>query len=81
MKAVTEVASHDTPVCVAEYPRPCCISSEPRKMNEKKALKAKNAERLAATSVRFFSANAGTSGARERASIRTNAASSKRFRP
>ena len=47
---------------VAEYLRPCCINSEPRKMNEKKALKVKNAERLAATSVRFRSTAAGTSG-------------------
>src|SRR6266498_1520421 len=70
MKAVTEVASHDTPVFVAEYPRTCCINSEPRKMNEKKALKVKKAERLAATSVRFLSAVAGTSGWLERASIR-----------
>src|ERR671918_2235774 len=75
-KAVAEVASQDRPVFVGEYPRTCCISSEPRKMNEKKALKVKNAERLAATSVRFLSATAGTSGAGGRASVRTNAASS-----
>ena len=81
MNAVTEVASHDTPVFVAEYPRTCCISSEPRKMKEKKALKVKNAERLAATSVRFRSAAAGTSGWRERASIRTKAASSSAAAP
>src|SRR5205085_2054313 len=29
MNAVTDVASHDTPVFVAEYPRTCCIRSEP----------------------------------------------------
>ena len=65
-KAVTDVASQATPVLVGEYPRTCCISSDPRKMKEKNALKAKNAERLAATSVRCFTAAAGTSGARDR---------------
>ena len=52
------------------------MNSDPRKMNEKNAPKAKNAERLAATSVRCFTAAAGTSGVRDRASIRTNDASS-----
>ena len=52
------------------------MSSVARKMNEKNALKAKNADRLAATSVRFLTAAAGTSGARDRASIHTNDASS-----
>ena len=41
--AVTDVASHDTPVFVGEYPSTCCMSSEPRKMNEKKAPNVKNA--------------------------------------
>ncbi len=40
------------------------MNSDPRKMKEKNALKAKNAERLAATSVRCFTTPAGTSGAR-----------------
>ena len=49
-------------------------------MKEKNAPKAKNAERLAATSVRCFTAAAGTSGVRDRASIRTNDASRQRGR-
>jgi hypothetical protein len=76
-KAVSDVASHATPVFVGEYPRTCCISSVARKMNEKNALNVKNAERLAATSVRCRSAAAGTSGSRDRASMRTNDASSR----
>ena len=52
------------------------MSSDPQEGERKKALKMKNAERLAATSVRFRSAAAGTSGAGERASMRTNATSS-----
>src|SRR5262245_23252109 len=52
------------------------MSSEPRKMNEKKAPNTKNAERLAATRVRCFTTAIGTSGASERASTRTNATSS-----
>ena len=57
---------------------PAASTAIPRKMKEKNALKAKNAERLAATSVRFLSAAAGTSGCGDRASIRTNDASRQR---
>ena len=42
-------------------------------MNEKKAPKVKNADRLAATSARCLSAAAGTSGDCDRASTPTNA--------
>ena len=57
------------------------MRSEPRKMKEKNALNVKNAERLAATSVRFLSAVAGTRGWLARASIRTKAASSSAAAP
>ena len=39
-QAVADVASHNTPVLVAEYPRTCCTSSVAPKMNEKKAATA-----------------------------------------
>ena len=74
--AVTDVASQATPVFVGEYPRTCCMSSVRQEDEREEGAKAKNADRLAATSVRFLSAAAGTSGAGERASIRTNDASS-----
>jgi hypothetical protein len=72
---VAVVASQATPVRVGEYPRTCCMSSEPRKMKAKKAPNVKKAERFAATSVRLRSAELGTSADRDRASIPTNAIS------
>ncbi len=44
-------------------------------MNESRAANARNAARFAATSVRFLRMAAGTRGASDRASIRTNAPS------
>src|SRR5215204_2763262 len=64
--AVPVVGSQARPVVVGEYSRTCCISSEARKMKENIAPNAKNADRLAATSVRFFTAVGGTSGVRAR---------------
>src|SRR5258708_20716583 len=49
------------------------MNSEPRKRKAKNAPKMKNAERVAATSVRLRTAEPGTSGDRDRASIRTKA--------
>src|SRR5580698_7595675 len=73
---VAVVASQATPVRVGEYPRTCCISSEPRKMKAKNAPNVENDDRFAATSVRLRIAEPGTSGDRDRASIPTKAESS-----
>jgi hypothetical protein len=75
-KVVAVVASHATPACAGEYSSTCCIIRDPTKMNDSSALNPKNAVMFAATSERFLSSAVGTSGAADRASIRTNTANS-----
>ena len=73
---VAEVASHASPVSVGEYPSTCCMNSDPRKMNVKKAPKAKNAIAFETRSERSRRTEPGTSGSGARRSTRTKLASS-----